>query len=112
MSTEGDEKVVEQITKQLNKLIDVVTVIDLSDSDHIEREFMLIKFNEDNFPTDVFEDTNIISNVDGVINVQVIGTSSELDQLTESVNVNEPIEIVRSGVLGISSNKNILSIHN
>ena len=35
MSTEGDEKVVEQITKQLNKLIDVVTVIDLSDSDHI-----------------------------------------------------------------------------
>ena len=46
MSTEGDEKVVEQITKQLNKLIDVVTVIDLSDSDHIEREFMLIKFNE------------------------------------------------------------------
>ena len=112
MSTEGDEKVVEQITKQLNKLIDVVTVIDLSDSDHIEREFMLIKFNEDNFPSDVFEDTNIISNVDGVINVQVIGTSSELDQLTESVNVNKPIEIVRSGVLGISSNKNILSIHN
>ena len=112
MSTEGDEKVVEQITKQLNKLIDVVTVIDLSDSDHIEREFMLIKFNEDNFPTDVFEDTNIISNVDGVINVQVIGTSSELDQLTQSVNVNKPIEIVRSGVLGISSNKNILSIHN
>ena len=48
MSTEGDEKVVEQITKQLNKLIDVVTVVDLSDSDHIEREFMLIKFNEDN----------------------------------------------------------------
>ena len=112
MSTEGDEKVVEQITKQLNKLIDVVTVIDLSDSDHIEREFMLIKFKEDNFPSDVFEDTNIISNVDGVINVQVIGTSSELDKLTESVNVNEPIEIVRSGVLGISSNKNILSIHN
>ena len=112
MSTEGDEKVVEQITKQLNKLIDVFTVIDLSDSDHIEREFMLIKFKEDNFPSDVFEDTNIISNVDGVINVQVIGTSSELDQLTKSVNVNEPIEIVRSGVLGISSNKNILSIHN
>ena len=69
MSTEGDEKVVEQITKQLNKLIDVVTVVDLSDSDHIEREFMLIKFNEDNFPTNVFEDTNIISNVVGVINV-------------------------------------------
>tara|TARA_B000000437_G_C11395910_1_gene203681 strand:- start:97 stop:435 length:339 start_codon:yes stop_codon:yes gene_type:complete len=112
MSTEGDEKVVEQITKQLNKLIDVVTVIDLSDSDHIEREFMLIKFNEDNFPSDVFEDTNIISNVDGVINVQMIGTSAELDQLIESVNLNEPIEIVRSGVLGISSNKNILSIHN
>ena len=55
MSTEGDEKVVEQITKQLNKLIDVVMVSDLSDSQHIEKELMLVKFTEDHFPKETFE---------------------------------------------------------
>ena len=55
MSTEGDEKVVEQITKQLNKLIDVVMVSDLSDSQHIEKELMLVKFTEDSFPKETFE---------------------------------------------------------
>ena len=44
MSTEGDEKVVEQITKQLDKLIDVVMVTNLSESEFVEREMMLIKF--------------------------------------------------------------------
>ena len=43
MSTEGDEKVVEQITKQLDKLIDVVMVTNLSESEFVERELMLIK---------------------------------------------------------------------
>ena len=46
MSTEGDEKVVEQITKQLDKLIDVVTVADLGESDFVETELMLVKFNQ------------------------------------------------------------------
>lgn len=110
MSTEGDEKVVEQIVKQLNKLIDVVTVVDLSDSNHIEREFMMVKFNENNFPAEHFEDASIVSKSDGVINVQIIGTSSDLDKLIESFKENQPIEIVRSGVIGISSDKNILSI--
>ena len=44
MTTTGDAKVIEQITKQLNKLIDVVKVLDLGESDHIERELMLVKF--------------------------------------------------------------------
>ena len=47
MSTEGDEKVVEQITKQLDKLIDVVMVTNLSESEFVERELMLIKFTKD-----------------------------------------------------------------
>ena len=45
MSTEGDEKVVEQITKQLDKLIDVVMVTNLSESEFVERELMLIKLS-------------------------------------------------------------------
>ena len=111
MSTE-DEKVVEQITKQLNKLIDVVMVSDLSDSQHIEKELMLVKFTEDSFPKETFEESSIVSNSDGVINVQVVGTSLELDELITTLDSSKPIEIVRSGVLGISSNKDILSIEN
>ncbi|HEX6008421.1 MAG TPA: acetolactate synthase small subunit, partial [Burkholderiales bacterium] len=41
--TSGSDEVIEQITKQLNKLIDVVKVVDLSEGDHIERELMLVK---------------------------------------------------------------------
>ena len=43
MTTEGDTQVVEQITKQLNKLIDVVKVLDLSLEAHVGRELLLIK---------------------------------------------------------------------
>ena len=112
MSTEGDEKVVEQITKQLDKLIDVVMVSDLGSSDFVERELMLIKFKKDSFPEDSFDETNIVSNNEEIVNVQIIGTSSELDQLILDTTHSNPIEIVRSGPLGISSDKNTLSIDN
>ena len=112
MSTEGDEKVVEQITKQLDKLIDVVLVTNLSDSEFVERELMLIKFDKDYFPKEAFEEKNIVSTSDEIVNVQVVGTSMELDNLVSEVQNNKPIEIVRSGPLGISSDKNILSIEN
>ena len=61
MSTEGDEKVVEQITKQLDKLIDVVMVSDLGNSDFVERELMLIKFTKDSFPQDSLNDASVVS---------------------------------------------------
>ena len=112
MSTEGNEKVVEQITKQLDKLIDVVLVTNLSDSEFIERELMLIKFDKDSFPNEAFEEKNIVSTSDEIVNVQVVGTSMELDNLVSEVQKNKPIEIVRSGPLGISSDNNILSIEN
>ena len=112
MSTEGDERVVQQITKQLDKLIDVVLVTNLSDSEFVERELMLIKFDKDSFPEKVFDENNIVSRSDEIVNVQVIATSMELDNLVSEVQNNKPIEIVRSGPLGISSGKNTLSIEN
>ena len=112
MSTEGDEKVVEQITKQLDKLIDVVLITNLSDSEFVERELMLIKFDKDSFPKEAFEEKNIVSKSDEIVSVQVVGTSMELDNLVSEVQNNKPIEIVRSGPLGISSDKNTLSIEN
>ena len=112
MSTEGDENVVEQIIKQLDKLIDVVMVTNLSDSEFVERELMLIKFKKDSFPENTFEESNIVSEAEEVINVQVVGTSSELDALITKTEGNHPIEIVSSGSLGISSDNNTLTIEN
>ena len=112
MSTEGDEKVVEQITKQLDKLIDVVMVTNLSESEFVERELMLIKFTKDSFPKNVFDESNIVSKDNKIINVQVVGTSSELDKLISEIDANNPLEIVRSGSLGISSDEKTLTIEN
>ena len=112
MSTEGDEKVVEQITKQLDKLIDVVMVSDLGDSEFVERELMLMKFRKDSFPSETFSDSDVVSENKDVVNVQVVGTSSQLDKLITQIEDNNPIEIVRSGSLGISSDENILNIEN
>ena len=112
MSTEGDEKVVEQITKQLDKLIDVVMVTNLSESEFVERELMLIKFTKDSFPENVFDESNIVYKDDEIINVQVVGTSSELDKLISEIDANNPLEIVRSGSLGISSDEKTLTIEN
>ena len=112
MSTEGDEKVVEQITKQLDKLIDVVMVSDLGNSEFVERELMLMKFDKDSFPKDSFSESDVVSMDNDVINVQVVGTSSQLDKLISEIVESNPIEIVRSGSLGISSDKSILSVEN
>ena len=112
MSTEGGEKVVEQITKQLDKLIDVVMVTNLSESEFVERELMLIKFTKDSFPENIFDESNIVSKDDEIINVEVVGTSSELDKLISEIDANNPLEIVRSGSLGISSDEKTLTIEN
>jgi acetolactate synthase-1/3 small subunit len=112
MSTEGDEKVVEQITKQLDKLIDVVMITNLSESEFVERELMLIKFTKNSFPENVFDETNIVSKDNEIINVQVVGTPLELDKLISEIEANNPLEIVRSGSLGISSDEKTLTIEN
>ena len=112
MSTEGDEKVVEQITKQLDKLIDVVMVTNLSESEFVERELMFMKFTKDSFPKNVFDESNIVSKDNEIIIVQVIGTSLELDKLISELDSNNSLEIVRSGSLGISSDAKTLTIEN
>ena len=113
MTTIGDEKVVQQITKQLDKLIDVVTVCDLGESEFVERELMLVKLNKSSIAIDeieklqgkvVFEDNNII-------NLQFVGEPDKLDKLVKELNKKEVLEIVRSGSLGISSNAKTLTIN-
>ena len=112
MTTNGDEKVVQQITKQLDKLIDVVTVSDLGESDFVERELMLVKFNKNSIASDEIEkfEGKVVFEDNEIINLQFVGEPDKLDKLVESLNTKEPVEIVRSGSSGISSNSKTLTI--
>ena len=113
MSTNGDEKIVQQITKQLDKLIDVVTVADLGESDFIETELMLVKLNKSSITgneIEKFEDKVVFEDSE-IINLQFVGEPDKLDKLVKELNKKEVLEIVRSGSLGISSNAKTLTIN-
>jgi acetolactate synthase-1/3 small subunit len=112
MTTTGDQKVIEQITKQLNKLIDVVKVLDLGESDYVERELLLVKFLHGSINTEVIKELNgeIIFENNDLLNIQFAGTSKELDQVLKDLESSNPLEIVRTGASGISSNLKTLTI--
>ena len=108
MVTLGDDKVIEQITKQLNKLIEVVKVVDLSDGQHIERELMLIKLSakkedrdEVKRMVDIFRG-RIIDVTENTYTIEMTGTGEKLDAFIEALDENIILEVVRSGVSGIS----------
>ena len=113
MSTNGDEKIVQQITKQLDKLIDVVTVADLGESDFVETELMLVKLNKSSITGDEIEkfEGKVVFEDNEIINLQFVGEPDKLDKLVKELNKKEVLEIVRSGSLGISSNAKTLTIN-
>ena len=113
MSTNGDEKIVQQITKQLDKLIDVVTVADLGESDFVETELMLVKLNKSSITGDEIEkfEGKVVFEDSEIINLQFVGEPDKLDKLVKELNKKEVLEIVRSGSLGISSNAKTLTIN-
>ena len=112
MTTEGDERVVQQITKQLDKLIDVVTVSDLGESDFVERELMLVKMNKNSITGDEIENIEgkVVFEDSEIINLQFVGEPDKLDKIVKDLDKREPLEIVRSGSSGISSNSKTLTI--
>ena len=112
MTTIGDEKVVQQITKQLDKLIDVVTVSDLGESDFVERELMLVKLKKGSIASDEIEkfEGKVVFEDNEIINLQFVGEPDKLDKLVKELNNKDALEIVRSGSLGISSNSKTLTI--
>jgi acetolactate synthase-1/3 small subunit len=106
--TRGSEDVVEQIIKQLNKLIDVVKLIDLEETIHIERELMLVKIktadkmrDELRSVVDIFRG-KIIDVTPTSYVIEMTGTSDKLDAFIATVDKNSIIEVVRSGATGIS----------
>ncbi len=114
--TAGSDDVVEQITKQLNKLIEVVKVVDLSDGDHIERELMLIKVRavgkdreEIKRMADIFRG-RIIDVTDRSYTIELTGTGSKLDAFLEAMERSAILETVRTGASGIGRGERILKI--
>jgi acetolactate synthase-1/3 small subunit len=106
--TRGNDDIIEQITKQLNKLIDVVKLIDLAESAHIERELMLVKIKtthesreEVKRMVDIFRG-QIIDVTPNSYVVEMTGQSSKLDAFVHGFEDGSIIEVVRSGPTGIS----------
>jgi len=106
--TRGSDEIVEQITKQLNKLVDVVRLIDLSSSSYIEREFMMIKLRavgtaREEFKrlADIFQGA-VIDVTDNSYVIEMIGDSEKMNAFIRSVGEGVVLEVVRSGVTGIS----------
>ena len=112
MTTEGDASVVEQITKQLNKLIDVVKVIDLSVEDYVGRELLLIKLDSsEEVEAEVISlGGQVLFKNDSILNAEFVGISEDLDKIVTSLSQSNLLEVVRTGLSGISSTSKTLTI--
>ena len=114
--TRGDDQVIEQITKQLHKLIEVVKLVDLSESAHIERELMMVKVKasgeqreEVKRCADIFRG-QIIDVSPTTYTIQVVGTSDKLEAFIEAMCNTQILEVVRTGVSGISRGERSLAL--
>ncbi|MFP4079548.1 MAG: acetolactate synthase small subunit [Ectothiorhodospira sp.] len=107
--TRGSEEVVEQITKQLNKLVDVVKLLDLTEYRHIEREIAMMKVRvsdggdraEVMRMAEIFRGRIIDVSSDTYV-VELTGDSAKLDAFIEAMRPFDVLEVVRSGVMGIA----------
>ena len=114
--TSGSDEIIEQIIKQLNKLIDVVKVLDLNDGKHIERELMLVKVKanhqyreEMKRISDIFRG-RIIDVSDNTFTIEITGSSTKLDAYLDSLDKSAIVETVRTGASGIGRGDRILKI--
>lgn len=116
LTTFGSDQVVEQITKQLNKLIDVIKLVDLTEGSHIERELMLVKVratgsqrDEVKRVVDIFRGS-IVDMTPSIYTVQIAGKSDKLDGFLQALGAVHILEVVRTGVSGVARGEKVLSI--
>jgi acetolactate synthase-1/3 small subunit len=114
--THGSDDVIEQITKHLNRLIEVVKVVDLSEGPFTERELMLIKVRavgkereEMKRMADIFRG-RIIDVTDKTYTIELTGDSSKLDAFIEAIDRAAILETVRTGTSGIGRGERILRV--
>jgi len=112
----GSDDIIEQITKQLNKLIDIVKVVDLSEAAHIERELMLVKVRatgkdreEMKRVADIFRG-HIIDVTESSYVIELTGNGAKLDSFLNAIDRSLILETVRTGVCGIGRGDRILKV--
>lgn len=116
LTTEGNPQIIEQITKQLNKLVDVVKLVDLTEGAHVERELMLVKVravgvmrDEIKRTTDIFRG-QVVDVSTSIYTIQLVGTVEKLDAFIDAIGAAHILEVVRSGVTGIVRGEKLLSL--
>lgn len=116
LTTSGDDARIEQITKHLNRIVDVVKLVDLTEGAHIERELMLIKVKasgaqrgEIKRTVDIFRG-QIVDLTSNVFTIQLTGASSKLDAFIAALGENVVLEVARTGVSGISRGEKVLTL--
>ncbi|PJX12652.1 acetolactate synthase small subunit [Halomonas sp. 141] len=116
VTTIGDDRVIEQITKHLNKLIDVVKLVDLTEGNHIERELMLVKVkalgaarDEVKRTVDIFR-AQVVDVTPSLYTVQITGDASKLDAFLQAKAPVGILEVARTGVSGIARGDKVLSL--
>lgn len=114
--TSGSDEVIEQINKQLNKLIEVVAVMDLSEGEHLERELMLVKVRATSAVREEMKrmiDTfggRIIDTSDETLIMELTDTSKKLEGFLQSINGSLILETVRTGASGIGRGSRVLKL--
>lgn len=116
LTTIGDDHVIEQITKHLNRLVDVVKLVDLTEGPHIERELMLTKVKASGAQraeikrcVDIFRG-QIVDVTSTIYVIQISGASDKLDAFLRAVGEAAILEVVRTGVSGIARGEKVLSL--
>lgn len=115
--TFGNDDIVEQIMKQLHKLIDVVKLMDLSENSHIEREMMLVKVDVQKNGAceqvkrlaDIFR-ARIIDVSDKTYTIEATGSKNKVDAFMAALSEVRVIEVVRSGSMGIARGSSALRV--
>ena len=114
--TEGSDEIVEQITKHLNRLVDVVKVVDLSEGPHVERELMLIKVRavgkereEMKRMAEIFRG-RIIDVTDKTYTIELTGVQDKIAAFIGALDRSAILETVRTGVSGVGRGERVLKL--
>lgn len=117
MVTRGDDNVIEQILKQLNKLIDVIKVVDITEGPHLEREVILVKVQATGNDArdemvrliEIFKG-KIVDVTETTYTLEMTGDSAKISSFLEGLKNTKILETVRSGITGISRGKSALRV--
>lgn len=114
--TSGDEQIIEQITKQLNKLVEVVKVVDLTEGSHVERGLMMVKVRasgaqreEVKRSADIFR-AQIIDVTPSTYTIMVTGDEEKLSAYLDALTGTTILEVARTGVSGVARGEKVLSL--